>query len=430
VEAPSKISFGGDLRLREEYFDSIPIKADPPGVTRNGENNYFRVRTRLWMQVDPIENVSLRARAVNEFREWDKPDMGEAPDRSSYEFPDEIVFDNLYVEARDLLDKKLDLRVGRQDMIYGTGKLILEGTPKDGSRTIYFTGAKATWKGIQDTTIDLFGIYNESLDELAINDSGRDLTGVTSANNDITESGGGLYVKNSSNKEFPFEVYGIYKSESEWESGPATNIVKHDDLQLSTAGFRLMPSFSERLKGNFEFAYQLGDRGDQDVRAFGADAFLVYSLPVLEDAKPAVDFGLYYLSGDDPETDKDEGWNPLWARYPQYSELYVYAWDADAAGRWSNVSMPHVGLTLSPLAWLKTTAMVGYLMAPEENGPGGGSERGLLTVLKGEFTIKEKLLTRKDKLTGHLWLEMLEPGDYYKVDDTALFARWELAYAF
>jgi hypothetical protein len=162
------------------------------------------------------------------------------------------------------------------------------------------------------------------------------------------------------------------------------------------------------------------------------DAFITHQLPMMAEAKPALDFGVYYLSGDDPKSAKDEGWDPLWARYPQASELYVfwYWYPKDPLGRWSNVLMPHAGLTLSPAAWLKTYASVGYLTAPEKDGPGGGDERGWLEVVKGEFTIGQKLLTEKDKLTGHLWLECLQPGDYYVKDDNAYFARWQLVYEF
>ncbi len=452
ADKPSKIRAGGDFRLREEHFDNIPIIADPPGVTRGGENDYFRFRTRLWAEGDPMENVTLRARVANEFRYWNRPDMDDKPQRSSWDFPDEWVFDNLYLDVRDLLDKKLDLRIGRQDMIYGTGKVILEGTPKDGSRTIYFNAAKAVWKGIKDTSVDVFGIYNKSLDELAINDADRDLTGKTSANDDITESGGGVYVKNHTMKVMPWEAYYIYKNESDWETSKSvqktdpvtglpvvdeagaavmeTVVTPVDELKVNTAGFRVMPEFGKSLSGSLEAAYQLGDQGDIDVSGMMVDALVTLRVGS-ENLNPSIAAGLYYLSGDDPSTaDDNEGWNPLWARYPQYSELYVFAWDAEAAGRWSNLMMPHLDLSLTPARWLKTTAMVAYLGANEDNGPGDGKERGMLYTVKGEFTIAEKLLTSKDKLAGHLWLEVLEPGDYYKVDDTAYFARWELSYAF
>ena len=287
---------------------------------------------------------------------------------------------------------------------------MLEGTPKDGSRTIYFNAAKAVWKGIPDTTIDVVGIYNESIDGLALNDADRDLTGVDKNNNDITESGCILYLKNKSMKALPYEAYVIYKNESDWTRQPtATTSVDVAALDLYTAGFRLMPDFGSGLNGNLEVAYRFPD---------------------FPDAKPTLDAGVYYLSGDDKSTADNEGWNPLWARYPQYSELYVYCWDAEVAGRWQNVMMPKVGFVVSPVKNVKTSAMVAYMMANEDDGPGTGKDRGWLYVVKGEFDLGGGYLAKSDKLSAHLWLEVLDPGDYYKVTDNAYFARWEVMYGF
>ncbi|MDV7401239.1 hypothetical protein RZS08_58020, partial [Arthrospira platensis SPKY1] len=91
---------------------------------------------------------------------------------------------------------------------------------------------------------------------------------------------------------------------------------------------------------------------------------------------------------------------------------------------------PYLQLSVKPCAKHKVTAMAGLLMAPEKDGAGGGDERGVLFVLKDEFTIAEKMFTSRDRLTGHLWAEILEPGDYYTSEDTAYFLRWELLYAF
>jgi hypothetical protein len=397
-----------------------------------------------------MDNVTLRARAVNEFRLWHEPDPASPLQRSNYDFPDEVVFDNLSLQLKNLAKDRLDVTVGRQELIYGTGFVVLEGTPKDGSRTIYFNAAKAVWRQSEDTTVDLFGIWNPSKDQLAINSSDRDLTGTTSANDDMYEKGAGIYLKNKTYKDFPLEAYLIYKREGPWNQAAkkdaegnyippayawqtlntARGVVENPAMNVGTLGVRLLPRLSECLKANIELAYQLGERGDIDQHGYGMDAFLLYAMPVAKEWNPEGRVGLYYLSGDDPKTKDDEGWNPLWARYPQYSELYVYAWDAEAAGRWSNVMMPNLGLTLKPRGWLKLSAFGGYMLAPEDDGPGGGDERGWLGVVKSEFTLREKLLGKRDKLTGHLWLEVLEPGDYYNVDDTAWFARWQLVYEF
>jgi hypothetical protein len=417
--------WGADLRVRQEYFDEIPIRADPPGVTRGGENNYLRVRPRLWGQVDFDKSSRAYGRLANEFRHVWQPEEDEVAARP-WDYPDEVVVDQLYLDWKGLFGDRLDVRVGRQDLMYGNGRVILEGTPKDGSRTIYFDAVKASYRGLPDNTIDFLAIYNTPENELAMSRENRDLTGQTGAYNDITEWGGGVYWKSNTRKDLPFEAYYLYKVETDWMRG-ATYV---PELDLHTVGGRLMPKFGPSLDANLELAYQLGERDTQDVSGYMVDAALNWKPPVVESWKPKLGVGWYLLSGNDPDTSDDEGWNPLWARWPQYSELYTYAWDADGAVRWSNLSMPHLDLQLSPTSWYRADLMAAYLWAMEDDGPGSGKDRGFLFTWWNRFTLGEKLLTGSDKLTGHLLLEVLEPGNYYNVDDTSVFARWEFLYAF
>ncbi len=447
-DAPkASVRGGGDERIRQETFDNIPIRSG--GFTRGGENDYFRFRTRVWAEVDPITNVTARVRMANEFRLWVKPDNYPSAQKSNYSFPDEYVFDNLYLDVRNLADNRLDLRVGRQDLSYGTGMVIMDGTPKDGSRTFYCNAAKLTWKGVQDTTIDFLGIYNDPDDPWAINSAGRELTGYLSGD-DMVESGGGVYVKNKTVKTFPVEGYLLYKNESSWEQAAKTNstggfvapkyawqelnterkVIETPALDLGTLGVRLLPEFSETLKGTLETAFQYGERGDTEAMGYGIDAFLDQNLPILETMKPVLEYGVYYLSGDDPNTDKDERWNPLWGRFPQRSELYVFAYDAEGAGDWGNLDMPRASLSISPTKKVKLTGGAAYLLAPEADGPGDGHRRGALGQFRIDFTFAEKVLTAKDKFTGYFLVEALDPGNYYDEDETAYFARWQLAYDF
>jgi len=439
-ETLDKCCFGGDIRIRQVHFDEIPIIADPPGVTRGGENYFFRFRTRLWGQYDPSETVTVKARLVNEFREFMDPDMDMAPDVSSYDFPDELVVDQLYLEVRNLLSERLDVKIGRQDMIYGTGKIILEGTPKDGSRTIYMDAAKLTWKGMENTTIDVFGVYNQSENDLSINDfdgqpDKRDVTGYDGGFNDNEEAGAGIYLKNKCMAKLPLEAYYIFKDESKWTPKPNADGTPKPDVagqEIHTVGGRIMPKMEGGLGANLEVAYQTGETDDNiDVEGMMVDAVVNWTMPVMEDMKPTLGVGYYYLSGDDPDTtDEYEGWNPLWGRWPQYSELYIYSWDAERAGRWSNLSMPHVDLSCVPFKEGKFTAMAAKLTADENDGPGPGDERGMLYVARLDFTLAKGVLGEKDKLFGHLIYEHLDPDDYYNVDENAHFARWELSYAF
>jgi hypothetical protein len=450
AENITAVRYGGDERARWEYFDHIPSKVDVPAYSRGGENDYFRFRTRLWTELDILPSVTAKARVVNEVRSWVYPDMSQKPQRSSSEWPDEFVFDNLYLEARDLLDKTVDIRAGRQELQYGNGRVMLDGTPGDGSRTLYFNAAKATVKSIPDSQLDLFGIYNPPEDQLAINGAQRDLSAFARAPEGVTESGAGMYLKNSTLKTLPLEAYLIFKRESAYDqpvkpdaSGKfatptyawqtldtSAKVLRNPDNDIETAGFRLMPVFNDTLTGNLEVAGQYGQHGDTDMHGYMVDAYLAQKFASAP-ATPVLKGGVYLLSGDDPNTATDEGWNPLWARCPQSSELLVFAYDAEqSAFRWSNLINPNLSLSITPTKRTKTTATIHYLAAMEADGNGGGRERGWMGQLRQDFTLAENALRPKDKLTTYFLLECLEPGNYYKNTDTAVFARWEILYAF
>ena len=120
---------GGDMRLRFESFNNIPKRTinGVPGTI--DKLNYLRFRTRVWGEVK-YKNLKLHTRLANEFREYLDPDHLEY-----YETPDELFVDELYLDAVDLFDGWLDLRIGRQDLKYGAGRVFFDGTPSDGTRS-------------------------------------------------------------------------------------------------------------------------------------------------------------------------------------------------------------------------------------------------------------------------------------------------------
>ncbi len=410
AQAASPFKWGGDIRLREVYFDNIPTSTG--GEARGGVNHFQRYRTRLWGEYHPNEEFYVRARLFNEFRTVQEPN-----NPNTWSAFDETSFDNLFIDWKHDL---WDIRIGRQDLIYGTGKLILDGTPLDGSRTIYFDAAKAVYKGIDDTTVDFLAMYTASKDKLALHSQDRSVNGLTDPTYDDAEAGGGVYIKNKTHAELPWEAYYIAKT-------------KQDGMtdQLNTVGTRLMPKISKAIDGNLEVAYQSG----ADASAYMIDALGSWHIEALEEQKGTAGLGWYHLSGDDPNSTQDEGWNPIFARWPQYSELYVYSFGPPdgGIGRWSNVSMPHVDFSIAPCKGYKTELLLGYMFAPEDDGAGGGHNRGWLFTWWNHFTIAEKLFCQTDKLGGHFLLELMDPNDYYTGDQrqhTAVFARAELSYSF
>lgn len=420
--------FGGDIRTRAVHLDNIPVHVDIPipGVSEDGvlrgETEFYRFRTRVWGAACWDQDFNLRMRVLNEFRHQEKSRLANA-----WEWPDELIVDQLYFDLNHLAGGNLDLRIGRQDLIYGTGKLILDGTPLDGSRTIYLDAAKATWKGMEGYTVDVVGIYQSGENDLAVGNEHRNLTGASPSDEPYDEYGGVIYVKGRVAENLKGELYHIYKVEEEYVRGSGLAV---EESEILTFGARLMPAFCAAVNGSFEGAFQAGSQGDVDREAYMFDGMVNWTLPC-DVTKPILSAGYYYLSGDDAATSDNERWNPLWARWPQYSELYVYAFDTEGAGWWSNVSMPHVDLSFIPWKDAKTTLLVGHMSAPEANGPGGGKTRGMLATFKTDFTIAKGLIGAGDRLYGHVLFEYFDPDSYYRLaTDAAHFARLELSYEF
>jgi len=448
----SNFKLGGDIRIREEYLEDIPSRASK-------QDNYFRFRAGVWSEYTASENALIRVRVTDEVRAWQKPDAAGWPQAQTYEFPDQIVVDNLYLDLHKLMNDRLDVRIGRQDMKYGTGKLIMDGTPGDGSRTAFFDAIRLSWRGVPETVVDVFGIYNSARPDLVWDpkDAKRDFNGYRTAvaTDDTDDSAAGIYVMNKSLPDTDLEVYDIFKREDSYHEKAATNspapgsrynspkyawqtldetagLIENPALELNTTGFRVAPKFGKKAEMNFEAAIQTGKRGDEDVLAYMVDASATWFVPFRsETLQPAASLIYYRLSGDDPATDKDEGWNPLFARWPQYSELLWYdSVRGDQILKWSNVEFYLAQLCFKPHKRVKSTLSAGYVMAPEDDGPGSGRDRGTLFKLWNEVDLGKGLLTANDTLTAHAGLDVLDPHNYYASSDLAVFARWQVMYTF
>jgi hypothetical protein len=399
--------WGGDFRFRITDLSDIPTNAGSFAF----DSLFNRNRTRVWGQYSPNADTTLKLRITNEFRFYDKGrQYNEAWDPLS-----EVVPDAIYADFRNLADGKFAIKAGRQDLIYGTGKIILDGTPLDGSRTIYFDAIKATLN-VASNKIDFLGIYNQDKDPLTINrqDTLRMI--------EQDEAALGLYGKNSLFEQAPFEYYWIYKTEDD----SLTNTGTRDDAKFHTFGGRVMPKFGGGFSANVEAAYQTGDHGDHDTEGSLFDASLSFGPEIWGTTKPNFTAGYYYLSGDEADSSKNEGWHPVFSRWPQISELYVYSYVGTqySIGGWSNLKTPYIGMDLTPFGESRLKFRYYKLYADENDGSGNGDERGDLITLVLNFKINKQL-------NGHLRGEWLNPGDYYASGtDDAHFVRLSMTYKF
>lgn len=389
-------TWGGDLRARLVDFNRIPIEK---GMLMP-ENRFFRFRSRIRAAYAFTPDISLQARLTNEWREYDG-----GKGSNDYAAMDEFIIDNFFLDINNLFNDGLDLRIGRQDMTYGTGKIIQLGTPLDSSRTFYFNAVKGRCK-LPQLTVDVFGIANDNEDEFAIHRENRLLV-------EGEENGGGIYIINNRIAGLPQEYYYIFKHE-----------VRADNLDLHTWGARFSPQVSETFSANLELALQDGKR-DSGYAVDGRllDISFYYKLPLLQSHKPVADLSYYYLSGDDPETSREEGWHPVWARCPQYMSYIIPRALMPDFASWSNLSMPSIGLSAAISSKVSCRLRLAKVYAPEK-GLGNSKEKGTLLITR--FTCK---LNRN--WDGNLHLEVMDPNGYYgAVNHYAHYAHVELMYHF
>ena len=437
VLAEVNFSWGPYLRLRYEYWKNWKDMNNDLKDNRS----FFSVKTSLWGKVDLNTNTSLFAKLSNEFKAYTYfggtasliPDKTDS--KKGYHFDiNEVIFENLYLDEKNLLGLPVDLRLGRQDFagMYGEGFLIMEGTPQDGPRTLYFNAAKASWQVDPQNTIDLIYI-NDPRDEEFLpvvnrlrlrSAANSSLDGQPQLLNTTDEQAGVLYWKNKKIKDLALEAYYIFKYEAE-EGGCGYQAQKGN---INTIG-----SFVNYALGTLTFrgqiAGQFGSYGSNDRSGIGGYAFAdkVFNSTAWS---PKINIGFVYLSGDNQKTAKNEGWDPLFSRWEWISPMYARSMCAETGilGYWTNMRIYRAGLTLKPAEKINLSFWYNFLQANEQATPtailsGNGKNRGHLPQVKLEYLFNKNVTTC-------FWVEYLMPGNFYKERDAAVFLRTELQLKF
>ena len=286
------LKFGLIERIRNEYYNNIQDMS----VYTNDKNDYFRIRTSVWAQAAYAPYATAYVKLTNEFRKY----LADPKDR---DFTwDEIIFDNLYLKL-ETPGKLAALTVGRQNLTYGEGFILMEGAPWDGSRTIYHDAVKlALTRG--KTTVDLLAIDNLRKDDrLPVIRGSKLKNGELKAQNrdqwlnDGEEKAFGLYATTTAVPKSKLEAYFIRKTELPDPWIPKAGVLK-DELNLNTVGGRLSTGFTPRFSLTTEWAYENGTQGAIKHKAYGGYGYLTFV--VEPQSKAALSAGVIALSGDDP----------------------------------------------------------------------------------------------------------------------------------
>ena len=445
----SWMDWGADLRFRNEYFyDLITLN---PRANLN-EQDYFRFRGRIWTSITPIDDLSLNARLASEAREWMNP-AGYTVYKGRTGFDaTEGIFDNVNAKWKNIGGLPLTATVGRQDIFLGDGWLVCDGTPYDGSWTYFLDSARLAYElKDQQTTIEAIGIIQSARDSdwmPVINaDQDRLLT-------EQNEKGAILQIANTTMKAANLTGYFIYKHDDAENMSLAEAQAYHpDNADIYTFGGRVNGLLTDNLKYWVEGAYQFGRKDYpilaspyvpantfRHIDAFGMNSKLTYMFK--DKLNNQLNMSFEFLSGDDPNSrGSDEMFDVLWGRWPRWSETGLYMFPAETrVGQEANLIRFGPTWTVNPVKDLEFSASY-YALFSQTDVPTIGATQTLAPNnparlftdsgnFRGHFTQAVLKYKFSQHMTGHLWSELLFPGDYYVNRTMMTFLRAEVMFTF
>ena len=376
-------------RYRFESWDNA-ISLDD---TANDANAYTRNRTTLGLSWRPVKNLEILGKATNEFKVY------LAPKNQAFSW-NEIFFDNLYVKWTIPGRVPFTVAAGRQDLNFGEGFVIADGTPLDGSRSYYFNAIRLDADLSKNHRLTAFAHAQKTTDRYlpVINKVPRPLA-------EQPEQAMALYYGGTFGKA-KIDAYAVRKTTDANEAWP-------EPARIDTLGLRAVAPLAKRLSLAAEAAYQAGSRGDFGRSAYGAivhlDCDLEGTLPLLK----TMTVGGILLSGDDPATPRAEGWDPIFSRWPKWSEGYIYTFTRESrSSYWSNLSALYAILALDLGQRVDGHLMIMPMGAEhpqlEPGGFPGGTGHGRGTLFRGRLNYK-----LSQYFTGRVIWEHFIPGSFY-----------------
>lgn len=400
---PSVFEFGFEQRVRNENWNNITDYSD----ARDDEREQIRYRTRVWAKAPLGHSVDFFV-GLNQ----------ETADRMRQDNTfDEVFVEAAYLDFKRLFVDGLSLRVGRQNLIRGEGFILIDGNPWDGSRSMYYNAVDLSYERGK-SKVELIGILNPSRDRMLprIHDQHRNLL-------DWDDKGIGSYYTHASG----LEGYYFYKRETN-ALRPFLGGRPQQDRHIHTAGTRTVRKLRPGWTGTAEFAYQWGaERPAIRLTGWGGYAHLRRTWTD-RPWKPYVQAGYWAMSGDNPATPGYEGWDPLFSRWPKWSETYIYSQMREVSiGYWTNLGMWQAELGMAPRKPLNLRLtyyrMNSFHPFPGDPGIfGDGRRRGDNLQARFDYAIGPHW-------KGHAVYERHIPGSFYRAQNPGYFLRFELSYS-
>lgn len=407
-EKEKKVKWGLSERFRLVSWDNAIFLDD----SRETANTFTRHRTSFWLDWKPFKKLRCYVKFTNEFRYYFQPDK----DFTIHEiFPD-----NLYLQLNLSGFLPVTITAGRQNIILGEGFVIMDPNPLDGSRSIYFNGLRLDGSLAKGHTITMFYVKQPVIDDWLPIVNPQDQLMI-----EQPEEGMGLYYEGKGFN-LNWEGYVILKNKLKTEDFNISS-------QIQTFGARFKMPVSNNVSLTTEGAFQKGDYGNNAISAWGGYSHLDYKVNEIIPCLQQFTLGAIALSGDDPGTSKMEGWDPLFSRWPKWSESYIYTLIPETGGKvayWSNFSSLNGSFLFKFTRGVKLKLTYHYLRSFHDlafissRKYGRGKVRGDLWIVRSDFQLAKHL-------KGHIVFETFYPGNFYSSeDDPYNWFRFELMYSF
>ncbi|MDB5146094.1 MAG: hypothetical protein JWQ57_114 [Mucilaginibacter sp.] len=277
------LSFGGEIRY--EYAG----KFDENWIAGQGYNYSLLQRYSLNTNLQIGNRFRVFAQVNSGLENGSK--YGPAPvDEDKLNVQD--LFAELKVWKKD--DQSLSVRAGRQELNYGTGRLI---SVREGTNVrLYFTGGKVMYKS-KDFSIDGFAMMADNVYPGVFDNK---------PTHQVNLWGGysTLLIPKAGNLDFYY--LGTKNSDKEFEEGIA-NETRHT---IATRYWKYGGGFIYNLEG----AYQFGKFGKGNINAWTAAIDLGYVFDKVK-GKPGINIRNDYISGDKKQGDGNlQTFNPLYPK--------------------------------------------------------------------------------------------------------------------
>jgi hypothetical protein len=200
-----------------------------------------------------------------------------------------------------------------------------------------------------------------------------------------------------------------------------------DDGHINALGGRIETQLNADWKVRAETAAEWGRRNGAEMRAFGFNGRATRQLG--GDWKQRLHVGYEFLGGDDPASARNEAFDPLWGRWPQWSELYgPYTYGSETrTGETTNLNRLNLGWAAK--VHPSTEISLDYhAVFADENSRCGSAGFSCGDKFRGHLVAAWARAKFDKQVSGHLMAEYFFPGDYYIAPkgDEAYFLRAEL----